>query len=79
MGLLSSLEYSDIEAPPDVMTAWSLLKSKSTQHAYTEDSIIHIIRNVLDQDLCSLIVNGLFYYDVDNIKILDCDDIDYIT
>lgn len=78
MGLLSSLEYSDIEAPADVEAAWTMLRSSSSPHSYTEDIIMHTIRNVHDQDLISLIVHGIFYYDIENNKILDCDDNDII-
>lgn len=76
MGLVTSLEYDDISAPPEVVVAWSILASKSC--SYTDEEILRIIRNVSDTDLCSLIIHGLFFYDTENWAILDCDDVDIL-
>lgn len=74
MGLVTSLEYLNIEAPPEVLQAWSVLNSKS--HTYTEDEVLQMITNVSEKDLYSLIVHGIFYYDTDRWQIMDCDDND---
>lgn len=77
MGLVTSLEYLNIEAPPEVLQAWAVLTSKS--HTYTEEDILQLITNVNEKDLYALIVHGIFYYDTDGWKIMDCDDNDLLV
>lgn len=73
MGLVSHMEWEDINTPPDVLFAWSVLTSDYT---YTVEHILHIIRHISDDDLRSLIVHGIYYCDIENSRILDCDDVD---
>lgn len=75
MGLISSFEYVDIEAPPQVTAAWSMIGSKFKQNnsIIDEMEILRLINGIHDQDLISLIVHGLFYYDTQEWAILDAD------